>query len=267
MASARLRWRLLRDLEGWLEAPMLLLSLAWLGIVVWELVSGTTVLIETVGTLIWVIFILEFLVRLALAPARARFLKGNWLTIIALVVPAFRLLRIFTFLRAARALRGLRLIRIVGTANRSMTALQSTLERRGFLYVIGLTLLVIALGGAGMLNFEHAREVGGGFADYGHALWWTGMLVAGIGTDFWPATTEGRLLAMLLGLYGLAMFGYVAATFASFFIGRDAADRNGAIAGGREVERLAREIRALRAELAGRAPAGVAEASGGVPAR
>ena len=69
-----------------------------------------------------------------------------------------------------------------------------------------------------MLNFEPAREVAGGFDDYGDALWWTGMLVAGSGTDFWPATTEGRLLTMLLSLYGLAVFGYIAATFASFWM-------------------------------------------------
>ena len=252
MASTRLRWRVLRDLEGWLEPPMLLLSLAWLGIVVWELVSGTTALIETVGTLIWVIFILEFLLRLTLAPDKSQFIRSSWLTIVALVVPAFRLLRVFTFLRAARALRGLRLVRIVGTANRSMNALKATLQRRGFGYVVGLTILVIALGGAGMLSFEPSGEVAGGFEDYGHALWWTGMLVAGIGTEFWPATTEGRVLAALLAIYGLAVFGYIAATFASFFIGRDAADKKGGLAGGGDIARLRREIQALRLELAGR---------------
>jgi hypothetical protein len=52
MASARLRWRLLKDLDQWLGVPMALLSLAWLLIVVWELVSGSTQLLTTVGTVI-----------------------------------------------------------------------------------------------------------------------------------------------------------------------------------------------------------------------
>ena len=254
MASARYRWKTLAELEQWIELPMALLSLSWLMIVVWELVSGSTALLETVGTAIWVIFIAEFLVRLTLAPAKLPFLKSNWLTMIALVVPALRLLRALSFLRAARALRGIRLVRIVGTANRSMNALKATLARRGFGYVVGLTLLVIGLGAAGMLSFESAGEVEGGFADYGHALWWTGMLVASIGTDFWPTTTEGRLLAMLLALYGLAVFGYIAATFASYFIGRDAAGPRAPLAGAAELNRLASEIRALRAELRERRP-------------
>lgn len=250
MASAKLRWRLLRDLDKWLAAPMAILSLAWLAVVVWELVSGSTELLTTVGTAIWVIFIVEFAVRLTLAPGKVAFLKSNWLTVIALAVPALRFFRALTFLRAARALRGVRLVRIVGTANRSMNALKSTLQRRAFPYVGGLTVLAIALGSAGMLNFENAREVEGGFTSYGHALWWTGMLVASIGTENWPVTTEGRALAMLLSLYGLAMFGYITATFASFFVGRDAQEASGPLAAGSDVKQLLKELQALRADLA-----------------
>lgn len=249
MASAKLRWRLLRDLDEWLTVPMALLSLAWLGIVVWELVSGSTEMLTTIGTAIWMVFIVEFVIRFALAPAKMPFLRSNWLTVLALAVPALRLFRALSFLRAARAVRGLRLVRIVGTANRSMNALKSTLERRAFGYVAGLTLLVIGLGAAGMLSFENAREVEGGFTSYGHALWWTGMLVASIGTENWPVTTEGRVLAMLLSIYGLAMFGYITATFASFFVGRDAQAASGPLPASSDVKQLLREVQALRAEI------------------
>ena len=249
MASARLRWRLLHDLDEWLTWPMALLSLAWLGIVVWELVSGTTELLETVGMTIWIVFIVEFVIRFSLAPAKLPFLRSNWLTILALVVPALRLFRALTFLRAARALRGILLVRIVGTANRSMNALKATLARRGFSYVAGLTALVILLGAAGMLSFENAREVDGGFASYGHALWWTGMLVASIGSDYWPVSTEGRLLTMLLTIYGLAVFGYITATFASFFVGRDAEESTAPGASNADLKRLLKEVALLRSEL------------------
>lgn len=249
MASAGLRWRLLKELEEWLAVPMVLLSLAWLAIIVWELVSGSTRLLETIGAVIWAIFIAEFLVRFTLAPLKVQFLKSNWLAVIALAVPALRLFRALSFLRAARLLRGIRLVRIVGTANRSMNALRSTLERRGFGYVAGLTLLVIGLGAAGMLNFENGRIVEGGFTSYGDALWWTGMLVASIGTDNWPVTTEGRVLAMLLSIYGLAMFGYITATFAGLFVGRDAEDSAGSLPANKDVKRLLQEVQALRTEI------------------
>jgi len=253
MASVGRRWRTLHELDAWLQTPMLLLSLAWLAIVLVELLSGTSQLLETVGTAIWVIFIAEFALRFSLAPAKGDFLKSNWLTVIALLVPAFRLFRAVRVFRAARALRGVRLVRIVGTANRSMNALKTTLERRGFVYVAGLTLLVVALGAAGMLNFENRAEVPNGFASYGDALWWTGMLVASLGTDFWPLTTEGRVLAMLLALYGLAVFGYITAAFASFFVGRDAETKTGPVARQHDLTRLIRAVDALRRDLKERA--------------
>ncbi len=242
----RERWDALDALDEWLRLPMLGLSFLWLLLVLWELARGSSALLETFGTAIWAAFTVEFVLRFTLAPEKGSFLRHNWLTIIALVVPAFRLLRGFRLLRAARALRGVRLVRIVGTANRSMNALRATLARRGFVYVLGLTALVIALGAAGMLSFEPAREVEGGFASYWDALWWTAMLVSTIGSAFWPATPEGRILCFLLSIYGLAVFGYITASLASFFIGRDKEPAEGRT----DLVAIRADIAALRAELA-----------------
>ncbi|MFN3945105.1 MAG: ion transporter [Allosphingosinicella sp.] len=243
------RLRVLAQLEDWLTTPMLFLSFAWLAIVVTELIRGTDQLLTWLGTAIWILFILEFLLRITIAPDKLRFLRNNVITVIALAVPALRLVRAFAVLRAAHVLRGFRLVRIVGTANRGMNALRLTLARRQFGYVLGLTSLVIALGAAGMLSFEPAGMAGVGFTSYWDALWWTIMLVASIGTGPWPETLEGRVLTTLLTIYGLAVFGYITATFASFFIGRDAEDEQGEVAGSAEIRALRDEIAALRTEL------------------
>lgn len=216
------RWATLHDLDAWLRMPMLLLSFVWLGLVVVEFGWGTSALLETFGVAIWAVFLLEFALRFTLAPAKLTFLRTNWLTVIALIVPALRLFRALRFLRAARALRGVRLVRIVGTANRGMNALGAALKRRRLGYVVALTMLVALLGAGGMLTFEPAAEVEGGFESYGDALWWTAMLLVTMGSEFWPRTAEGRILCFLIALYGFSVFGYVTASFASFFVGRDA---------------------------------------------
>lgn len=252
MASAAERRNVLEELEQWLEGPMILLSLLWLVIVVVELLWGESQLLSTFGTAIWIAFLAEFALRLLLAPDKLLFLKRNWLTVLALAVPALRMFRALRLFRAARALRSVRLVRIVGTANRSMNALRRTLHRRRFGYVAGLTLTVLVLGAAGMLSFEPAAEVQGGFTTYGHALWWTAMLLTSIGSDYWPVTTEGRVLTLLLSTYGLAVFGYLTASFASFFVGRDAEEQAGPVAGSGELQQLLHEVRQLRADMAGR---------------
>ena len=249
MTTSAERWKTLNELDEWLDVPMAVLSVAWLLLLVGELVWGEHELLSTFGILIWIIFIAEFALRFVLAPGKVKFLKRNWLTVMALVLPALRVFRALRIARAASSLRSVRLVRIVGTANRSMKALRDTLRRRGFGYVAGLTIAITFLGAAGMMNFEPGSEVEGGFTSYGHALWWTAMLVSSIGSDFWPATAEGRILSLLLSVYGLAVFGYITASFASFFIGRDAEEPSGPIAGHNQLAALTAEIRGLRSEM------------------
>ncbi len=206
------------------------------------------------------IFILEFILRFLLAPRKLRFLQRNPITVIALVAPAFRFLRALRFFRLAR---GLRLVRIVGTANRGLNALRKSFDRRGLGYVLLTTALVVVLGAAGMLAFEPAGEIGGGFTGYADALWWTAMLVTTMGSEFWPETAEGRMLALLLSLYGFAIFGYITASFATFFIGQEAHAPDGDVAGALEVGALRHEIALLRDELRSGARAEIGESNQG----
>jgi voltage-gated potassium channel len=229
--DTRARWQVLRELDDWLETPMLVLSLVWLVLVIYELAAGSSRLMEIFGTAIWGVFLVEFLLRLALAPEKFRFLRTHWLTVVALAVPALRMVRILRAFRAVRgltALRSLRLVRIVTTANRGMRALRGAMRRRRLGYLVVLTAAVALLGAGGMYAFEPASEVDGGFRSYGDAVWWTGMLLTTMGSAFWPVTTEGRILCFLLSLYGFGVFGYLTASFASYFVGRDAEPGRGA---------------------------------------
>jgi voltage-gated potassium channel len=84
---------------------------------------------------------------------------------------------------------------------------------------------------------------------YGEALWWTAMMTTTIGSDYFPQTAEGRVLCFILAIYAFAVFGYVTATLATFFIGRDAADEESEVAGSEQVNALRDDIAALRAEV------------------
>lgn len=243
------RWAVLHQLEDWLETPMVVLSFLWLALVLAELILGANQLFAVFGTAIWIVFIIDYAIRFAIAPRKIVFLRNNVITTLALALPGLRMVRAVRLLQVARAARGLRLVRIVGTANRSMNALKRSLGRRGLGYVLLLTALVTALGAGGMLTFEPASQVAGGFEDYGDALWWTAMLISSMGSGFWPMTPEGRILALLLTIYGLAVFGYITASFATFFIGQEARDREGELPGPDDLSALRNEIARLREEL------------------
>jgi voltage-gated potassium channel len=250
------RWALLHTVTELTERPMIALSFLWLVLMVLDFTVGLTPVLVLTTNVIWALFGVDFLLRLLIAPEKGEYLRQNWLTALALVLPAVRLLRAFRALRAlraARAVRSVSLLRVVTSLNRGMRALGRTLGRRGIGYVMILTVLVMFAGAAGMLHFESPQSlreaglpVGGtGLRHYGEALWWTAMLMTSLGSEYWPRTGEGRILCWLLSLYALAVFGYITATIASHLIGLDTG-----IARAEDDTKSPADMRALHAEIA-----------------
>lgn len=237
------RYQLLKRFEDLFEGPMIVLGFVWLLLLIIELLNNSSPVLETAGTVIWIIFIFDFAVKFVIAPEKIDFLKSNVLTIISLIVPAFRLLRFFRLLRLLRITRGLRLVKVIGSLNRGMRVLSATMRRRAIGYVTVLTVIILFVGAAGMYAFE--KDVTNGLTSYSTSLWWTGMILTTMGSEYWPKTPEGRILCVLLALYAFAVFGYVTATLATFFIGQDA-DSKKEIAGARQIEELKKEIRELK---------------------
>ena len=213
------RQELLEEFETWTEWPMALLAIAWIVLLVLEFTGYASSLIEVATNIIWAVFILEFAVRLVLTTDRRRFLVANWLTIISLIVPAFRLIRVAAILRASIFVRGLRLARIVTGLNRGMRSWRGTLGSRRLPYVVIVSGMVGLASAAGIFTFEH--ETNPGFSTFGDALWWSGMMLITLGSSTWPMTAAGRVLAFLLGLYSFSVFGYVTAALASIFVEHD----------------------------------------------
>lgn len=240
----RERWRLLRRIDRLTDPYMVALSFVWLGLLIYDLTVGLSPDLQLLSNVIWVLFILDFLLSFTLAPDKWRYLRTNWLTALSLLLPALRILRVFRIFRALRFLRAARplnLLRLLTSLNRGFRALGRTVRRRGLPYVILLTAIVTFAGAAGMFAFE-----GGGFHNYWDALWWTAMLMTSLGGAYSPVTPEGRVLTFVLAVYAFAIFGYITAAVASFFVGQDREERREAGGG----ERLRADIAALRQELA-----------------
>jgi voltage-gated potassium channel len=270
----RERMELLTRVRDLAERPLLLLSFVWLALLVLDLTRGLDGPLDLLTTLIWLIFVADFALEFGLAPDKRAYLRHNWLLALSLVVPAFRILRIFPAIRllgVARAAGSLNLVAMLGSANRGARSVERLLGHRGLGAVAALTVLVILLGAAGMLSFEnpaalHADGVrasaSGGLTNYGDALWSTAMLMTTTGAPYLPQTLEGRILTGLLALYAVAIFGYVTANVASYFVGQDRAKHDERESReetlleqevsyeNSEIVALRREMAALRAQLA-----------------
>jgi hypothetical protein len=138
----------------------------------------------------------------------------NWLSIgilavtFPLVYPAFQFLRL---------IRVARLARIGRAAAVTTRALGQTIGRRGVIYVAALVGLAIFLGGSLMIALE--PNVGGD--DLWSGVWWaaTTTIGTGIGGPS-PQTIEGRAIAIVLMLCGVAFVTTLAGSIAAYFLGQ-----------------------------------------------
>lgn len=121
------------------------------------------------------------------------------------------------------------------------------MRRRSFGYVMLATVMVAVVGALAIRALEGGAS--GPFGQFGSALWWTLMVLITLPTGTWPQTPEGRALTLFLSLYGFAMFGYVTATLASWFVGQDEEENEREKEILRVVRALEKEVVALRTEV------------------
>jgi voltage-gated potassium channel len=213
-----------------LEWPMAILALAVIPALLLDDGVGTprTHLIATsVNWFIWLAFCGEFAVRLAAAPDRRVFLRQSWVDLLVIVItPPFGVPETLQGLRAVRALRAVRLfrmarlIRAVAVLSIGVRMSQRVLRHHRFHYVVALTLGVTLLGAAGLYVVE--RNQNEGLKSFWDALWWAISTTTTVGYgEIIPQTGEGRLIAMLLMLTGVAVIGVFTATVASLFMIHD----------------------------------------------
>ena len=96
-----------------MEIPMFILAILWMYLFVVELVSGLSAVQEYLLYGVWALFILEYFLKLFLAPRKFSFIKQNWITLISLVVPVFRIFRIFYALRVLQSVRFINSTKII----------------------------------------------------------------------------------------------------------------------------------------------------------
>ena len=214
------RSELLEQLQDVLEPLMIVLGLIFLGLLVVEysglrVSPGTEAWLNRAETAIYFVFVGDFALRFVIAPAKGRFLRVNWLTALSLALPALRPVRA---LRGVAALRSVHLLRVLSGANRGMRALRQITRGRQFAYVATLSLLVTLLGAGSVLYFER-NVAGADIRSFGEAVWWAATLVTTINSGDDPVSFEGRVIAVLMRVYAVSVFGYITASIATYFIG------------------------------------------------
>ncbi len=237
------RFRLLATMESSLEKPLAVLGFVWLGLIIASFIWGANATLLFFTYIIWALFVVDFMIRLILAPKKTRFIKRHVLDAASLLLPAFGFLRVLRFVTLVPTW-SVGLLRLLAALNRGMHSLSATMRRRGLGYAIALVAFVSFAGAAGIDKFE-----GGVFTNYGYALWWTAMVMTTMGPDRYPQSTPGRLLMWAIAVFAFSVFGYVTAAIASYFLNNDASNPNSNVADEATIKTILSEVQALRKQL------------------
>ena len=127
MNKGKIQYRIFYKLEEHLEIPLFILAIVWFYFFLVEVFHGLNSTQEDLIFVIWILFIAEFLIKLILAPRKLRFIRSNWITIIALIIPALRVFRIFyaiRILRSVRVITSTNVIRALTSSRRFFSALK-----------------------------------------------------------------------------------------------------------------------------------------------
>lgn len=193
---------------------MLALSILFVALLVTDALGvspETRALIDWGMWAIWGAFAVELAVKTYLAPNRLRYLRTHWLDVLVVLVPALRPLRV------ARALNLLRAATLLPATARAIVALRSVLTSHGLHYALAVGGIALTASAAVVTWFE--RGSGGPIDRFSTALWWaiTTATTVGYG-DTYPVTTAGKIIAVLVMLVGIALFGLITANVSAYLV-------------------------------------------------
>ena len=200
-----------RAVEKWEKRstiPLAALALVYLGLYALEVLgnedSVTLFDLILISDVIWGVFIVDFAARLILHENKIKFLRSNVIELIGLLLPFFR------------AFRMLRVVIAIGFLTRAAKSLQGRIN----IYIGVILPILIFTCSLGVYEAEHSAP-GATITNYGDALWWAFVTITTIGYgDYYPITFEGRAIAVLLMLSGLALVSVITVSFASWFLDR-----------------------------------------------
>lgn len=212
--------------------------------------------------IVTVVLVTALAAQLALATDRRRWLAQNWIDVVVVVFVVFPVLRILRVVRYAPLGYAMPLARLAVVMGAGLRAhLRS--YGPGHFYNIFVAAVVVVLLSAALVEFVEDGAQEANIKSLGDTVWWAMATVTTVGYgDKYPTTVPGRIIASVLMLLGIALFGVLTASLSSMFLAQSREPEVARLRG--ELETLRAEIAALRQDLrrSAREPSAGSESGG-----
>ena len=203
---------------GLFQIVVLILSVIILGALgaesVFKFPVAVSNILQVLDTLVCVLLLIDFGIRFHRAPSKLSFLKWGWIDLVA-SIPNLPWLRVGRMVRILRVIRLLRAIR--ATQKISALVLKNKIHT-GATSVVLTAFLLITFCSVAVLICEQ-QNPNANIQTAEDAIWWSVTTITTVGYgDKYPVTTEGRIVAMVLMISGIGLFGAMTGLAASYFL-------------------------------------------------
>ncbi len=171
---------------------------------------------EIIDFFVCAIFLGDWLFFFFQADHKGRYLKTHFVDLIA-SVPYASVLKPFRALRFFRLIRGLELLKGLRAMRPLMSFFFKNKARSALTIYLSITSLIYIYSSLGIYALE--SDVNAGLNNFGDAMWmcFTTLTSVGYG-DIYPATGAGRVIAAILVITGMGLFGLVTGEVATIII-------------------------------------------------
>ena len=166
-----------------------------------------------IDILLWAFFVVDYLVRFALATRKKRFVREEWVDGVLALLPLFQPLRV------AGAV--LRVARLSAAVRRTESSARQLVGRHKLYLVLGWASGLVLVASTIVPIVEPDKSK---ITTFGDGLWWAIVTTTTVGYgDLVPESTTGRAIALVLMLVGISLIGMITANLASLFLDPQAA--------------------------------------------
>lgn len=180
---------------------------------------NSEIILTNIAYTIWIIFVIDFVIRFFISTDKKSFIKNNIIDLISIIPfhTFFILLSnlgIFHLGKYIILLKLVMVLRIVAIVKRSNSNFYRFMRTNNFSYTLFIALILIFLSSIAMSYFEKWN--------IGDSLWWSIVTVTTVGYGYiCPKTFSGRIVASILMIFGIGFIGSLTSTLSTYFIKKE----------------------------------------------
>lgn len=242
-----LEWLLDNKIKQFLEAFIIVLIITDLFLLILisfiDLNQYAVNIIINFDTFVCIVLFFEFIFKIGKQEQKLRYIRKNWIDIVAMVPLEFLILISGDFIGFIRFIRIIRIARVFVLLKKSQKNILEFLRKTTVVHGAIIFLFIIAAGTVSFFVLEHGSN--SDVDSYDDALWYVIVTITTVGYgDISPESVGGRMAGAIIMIVGVFLMSLLTASLSSIMIEKESKEESD-----RNLDEIKLEMEKMRLEM------------------